>query len=63
MTLPVLNRARRIVFLAVGQEKAETVKAVISGDVPALPARMIRPPQAEVLWFLDRAAASRLEKG
>jgi 6-phosphogluconolactonase len=63
MTLPVLNRARRIAFLAVGREKAEMVNAVMSVDIPALPAGMIRPSQAEVLWFLDQAAASRLEKG
>lgn len=63
MTLPVLNRARRIVFLAVGREKAETVKAVMSGDIPALPAGMIRPLEGELLWLLDQAAASRLERG
>ena len=62
MTLPVLNRARRIVFLAVGREKAETVKAVMSGDIPALPAGMIRPSEGELSWLLDQAAASRLER-
>ena len=63
MTLPVLNRARRIVFLAVGREKAETVKAVMSADLPALPAGMIRPLEGELLWLLDQEAASRLERG
>jgi 6-phosphogluconolactonase len=63
MTLPVFNRARRIVFLAVGREKAETVKAVMSGHIPALPAGMIRPLEGELLWLLDQAAASRLERG
>ena len=63
MTCPVLNRARRIVFLAVGQEKAETVRAVMSADIPGLPAGMIRPLQGELMWLLDQAAASLLEKG
>ena len=62
MTLPVLNRSRRIVFLAVGQEKAETVKAVMSGHLPALPAGMIRPSEGAVSWLLDQEAASRLER-
>lgn len=63
MTCPALNRARRIVFLVVGQEKAETLKAVMSGDIPTLPAGMIRPLQGDLLWLLDQAAASLLEKG
>jgi 6-phosphogluconolactonase len=62
MTLPVLNRSRRIVFLAVGREKAETVKTVMSGDIPALPAGMIRPSEGELSWLLDQEAASRLER-
>jgi len=63
MTLRVLNRARRVVFLAVGREKAETVKAVMSGDIPALPAGMIRPLEGGLLWLLDQAAAAGLERG
>jgi 6-phosphogluconolactonase len=63
MTRPVLNRARRIVFLVAGRQKAETVKAVMSGDNPTFPAGMIRPLQGELLWLLDQAAAALLEKG
>ena len=62
MTRPVLNRARRIAFLVAGREKAQTVRAVVSGDDPSVPAGMIRPSQGELVWLLDRAAASLLEK-
>jgi 6-phosphogluconolactonase len=63
MTLPVLNRAKRIVFMVTGSEKAQTVRAVLSGESPLLPAGMVRPSHGELLWLLDRGAASRLEKG
>jgi 6-phosphogluconolactonase len=63
LTRPVLNRARHIVFLVSGGEKAETVRAVLSGDGSALPAGMIRPLRGELLWLLDREAAHLLGKG
>jgi 6-phosphogluconolactonase len=63
MTRPVLNRARRIVFLVAGGQKAEMVRTVMSGDIPRFPAGMIRPLEGELMWILDRPAASLLQKG
>jgi len=40
----------------------EAVKAVMSGDIPAFPAGLIRPLECELLWLLDQEAASRLER-
>lgn len=60
LTRPVLSRARRIVFLVSGREKAETVKAVLSGSDPSLPAATIRPVHGELWWLLDRDAACLL---
>jgi 6-phosphogluconolactonase len=57
LTRPVLNRARRILFLVTGREKSETVQAVLSGADNALPAATIRPVHGECLWLLDREAA------
>jgi len=62
MTYPVLNRARRIVFLVAGKEKAETVKALLESDRPELPAAKIKPLQGDVIWLLDQEAASLLAK-
>ena len=60
MTYPVLNRARQIVFLAAGAEKAETVKAILEGPQPELPAAKIKPVTGDVVWLLDQEAASLL---
>jgi len=62
LTFPVLNRARRIVFLVAGMDKAETVKALLEGAQPDLPAAKIKPLQGEVIWLLDQEAAYLLAK-
>jgi 6-phosphogluconolactonase len=62
LTYPVLNRARLIVFLVAGREKAETVKALLEGSRPELPAAKIKPLQGDLVWLLDQEAASLLAK-
>lgn len=64
LTLPVLNAARQIHFIATGEDKALAVWHVIEGkgDMVAWPARLVQPADGRVLWFLDREAASRLER-
>jgi 6-phosphogluconolactonase len=61
MTLPVIQGARRIVFLVAGDEKADAVarsfEGAITEDVPASLTRLA-PVPVEV--FLDEAAAARL---
>ncbi len=52
LTYPVLNRARQIVFLVAGREKAEVVKALLEGTRPELPAARINPLNGEVIWLL-----------
>jgi 6-phosphogluconolactonase len=61
LTYPVLNRARQIVFLVAGREKAEMVEALLKGTRPELPAARIKPLQGEVIWLIDREAAVLLE--
>jgi 6-phosphogluconolactonase len=61
LTIPVLNRARRIIFLLTGREKAKAVQAVLRGDRPDLPAAQIKPLQGKVIWLLDQEAAALLE--
>jgi 6-phosphogluconolactonase len=61
LTYPVLNRARRIVFLVTGEGKAAAVRHVLTGALPVLPAQLIRPQAGHITWVLDRAAAAMLE--
>lgn len=61
MTLPLINAARQVLFLAAGDEKAEAVRAALegaaSGSPSVVPAGLVRPLDGETLWVLDRAAA------
>ena len=57
LTFPVLNRARRILWVVTGAEKASTLLRLRDGDV-GIPAGLVRREQALVL--ADRAAAERL---
>jgi 6-phosphogluconolactonase len=60
LTLPILNAARRVVFLVTGVRKSEAVAEVLSGESSLLPAGMVRPVKGELLWIIDRAAASSI---
>ena len=59
LTLPILNRARRILFLVTGEEKAEILRRVLEEETD-LPAARIDPGEGEVLWLVDEPAAKRL---
>jgi 6-phosphogluconolactonase len=65
MTLPLLNHADFVFFLVTGEEKAETLKKVLTEDEQSdrLPARLIQPTRGRLLWLVDRAAANRLPCG
>ena len=62
LTLPVLNNADSIMFIVSGQEKAAIFKEVIEGKKKSalLPAQLIKPKHGNLLWLLDKAAASQL---
>lgn len=61
LTPPALAGAKTTVFLAVGEEKAEAVRAALRGDDDAAcPARLVRPAGAPPVWLLDREAAKAL---
>jgi 6-phosphogluconolactonase len=62
LTLPVLNAARRVVFLVVGKEKREAVAAVLraEGGSASLPASLVKPNRGSLIWVVDEAAAAGL---
>jgi 6-phosphogluconolactonase len=57
LTYPILNRARRVLWVVTGSEKIEMVRRLRDGDV-SIPAGRVRREQALVL--ADRAAAGQL---
>lgn len=60
MTLPLINNARNIVFVAAGRGKAEMVAKIHNPQMRAekLPAQLVNPTDGELQWFLDRAAGA-----
>jgi 6-phosphogluconolactonase len=58
LTLPVVNRSQRIVFLVTGEDKADAVGRAFKGPPdPSAPASLV---DGEVTVLLDEAAAGRL---
>ncbi|HEV2528693.1 MAG TPA: 6-phosphogluconolactonase [Thermomicrobiales bacterium] len=64
MTAPLVNAARRVVFLVGGAGKAERLAEVLDGPIETdrLPAQLIRPKGGELIWLVDAAAAARLTR-
>jgi len=62
LTPLVFNTARRVVFLAVGKSKAETLANILNGEYhpELLPAQRIRPTDGDLIWLVDEAAADKL---
>lgn len=62
LTLPVLNNAANVVFLACGAEKAEVLRTVLSPDTneARYPAQLVQPVDGRLLWLLDENAAGTL---
>ncbi len=65
LTPPVLNNAACVLFIVGGAEKADALRAVLSGafNPDRFPAQAVLPTNGRLLWLVDRAAAGRLEKG
>jgi 6-phosphogluconolactonase len=58
LTYPCVQSSRITAFLVTGKDKAPAVKAVRAGD-ESLPGGRLRP-EGELVWLLDREAASLL---
>ncbi|PKN29800.1 MAG: 6-phosphogluconolactonase [Deltaproteobacteria bacterium HGW-Deltaproteobacteria-21] len=59
LTLPVINNARHVLFVAAGSGKKGVLSEVLrhSHDRPGLPAELVRPIDGDLQWFVDEAAA------
>lgn len=64
LTPPVINNSARVMFLVAGADKAQAVKSALEGtrDPDRFPAQLVAPEHGEVIWLLDRAAASLLSR-
>jgi 6-phosphogluconolactonase len=64
LTYPVLNAARRVIFLVSGEKKAAVLQEVLEGQPrpEARPAAGVRPADGTVEWLVDEAAAHALTR-
>jgi 6-phosphogluconolactonase len=62
MTLPVLSGAQQVVFLVLGEGKADAAARAFAGEPdPATPASLLRSRAGETVVLVDRAAAAKLD--
>ncbi|MGM0667062.1 MAG: 6-phosphogluconolactonase [Bacteroidota bacterium] len=62
LTGRVINNAANVVFLVKGQEKADIVRALISGDdYSEYPASLVNPANGYLIWLTDINAASLIK--
>jgi 6-phosphogluconolactonase len=62
MTLPVLSAAPLVVFLVLGEGKADAVVRAFAGEPdPATPASLLRSQNGQTKVLLDRSAAAKLD--
>jgi 6-phosphogluconolactonase len=65
LTVPVINGAHHVVFVATGEEKAAVLARILQGPSRGdeLPAQLVVPRPGRLTWLLDEAAAQRLHRG
>lgn len=64
LTVPVLNKARCILFLVTGANKQDALTQIFAkeADATQFPARLIQPVQGKLLWLLDAEAGDFLQR-
>lgn len=65
LTIPVLNRAKAVVFLVTGSGKAPAMRTVLddpSADARRFPAKLVCPMAGRWIWFADRPAVAQLNR-
>ncbi|WP_417885572.1 6-phosphogluconolactonase [Zunongwangia sp.] len=61
LTAPLINAAKSVAFIAFGSKKADALFEVIKGEknIEKYPSQII-DPKGELMWFVDKDAASRI---
>ena len=59
-TFPLLNRAKNILFIASGENKADVVKDILENKNNSHPAARVLPENGDLFWYLDKEASSQL---
>ncbi len=62
LTAEAINRARNVIFLVAGSDKAPALASVFgeSRDPETYPGQLIRPESGSLLWMVDEAAFTQL---
>ncbi len=62
LTGRVINNAKAVAFLVTGSGKSQKVKEILerTGDFERYPATLVKPKSENLVWFLDKEAASGL---
>jgi len=62
LTLPVINNARQVAFLAAGAGKADILPQVLQTKTGSilLPAQRVQPANGTLHWYIDNLAAANL---
>ena len=58
LTLPVINRARHLLFLVTGSVKASALTRIQAGE--PLPAALVQPTTGKMTWMVDFDAATEI---
>ncbi|MGQ9621093.1 MAG: 6-phosphogluconolactonase [Bacteroidales bacterium] len=63
LTLPVINNAKRVIFMVSGRGKAEIVADILNNrEGQAYPACIVNPRFGKLYWYLDFDASSLLSQ-
>jgi 6-phosphogluconolactonase len=60
LTLPIINSASQVTFLASGESKSQRLEQIFTTQFPTeitLPAQLVQPVSGNLLWLVDQAAA------
>jgi len=62
LTVPLINKAKGVIFLVSGAKKASALQNVIEGAYHPreYPAQLIQPNEGHPIWLVDKAAAHKL---
>ena len=64
LTIPILNAAREIIFLAAGKQKSSILQRILNAKETdsKLPASLIHPKDGTLSWMIDEEAGSLLKQ-